>query len=982
MKSLFAKLNPLCLRTLSAAVGLCNSRRNDYVEIVHWLTKLTEEPDSDLTRIFKQYSVDTSRLSRDLNRAIEQLRRGTGSRPGWSREVEDWVRETWTFATLNFNAYKIRSAYLITAMMLDKTLAGIAHGISTEFDKLPGERLMQEVRAVIVGSSEDDAAAEASPADTGAIADGRPAAAGTKTPSLDQFTTNLTERAKSGKIDPVIGRDFEIRQMIDILTRRRQNNPILTGEAGVGKTAVVEGFALRIAAGDVPESLKNVVVRTLDLGLLQAGAGVKGEFENRLKSVLAEVKASPVPIILFIDEAHTLIGAGGAAGQGDAANLLKPALARGELRTIAATTWMEYKKYFESDPALKRRFQVVKVEEPDAASAIRMMRSFADTLEKHHSVRIMDAAVEDAVKLSHRYITDRQLPDKSVSLLDTACARVALGQSAIPASLEDSQREIHLLEMEIAMLDREEAAGTSHAERLAELKQKLTAAQERLKAVSEQWTEEKRLVKEIQTRRAKLEAHAAAKAKSETKGQLSEADQIACKAELSDFTAKLAKLQGDDPLVQPVVDGQTIAEVVSGWTGIPIGKMVLDEINTVMNLGQKLQERVIGQAHALEAVAQRIRTARAGLVDPRRPIGVFLLVGPSGVGKTETAMALADILFGGDRNMVVINMSEYKEDHKISRLTGSAAGYVGYGEGGVLTEGVRRKPYSIVLLDEVEKANVAVQEIFYQVFDKGTLMDDKATEIDFKNTIILLTSNVGTDTIMKACANGKKRPDPAALQETMRADLLKAFKPALLGRMTIVPYFPLDDDTLKQIIKLQLGHIVNRVRANHRASLYLRRGRHHCHLVPLQGSRERRPQRRSHHHRNVASGNLAGVSRPHGRGQDDRTCQCRRQRQGGFRLHGEVNKRDFAGVRPLTTPYGLAEQRGGRGTTFLLFGLTECVMVQLEEEIRLYASHHQFYVQDSEPLGKADDPAFWTVEALDMRLAVGVRITRRWHRDI
>jgi type VI secretion system protein VasG len=617
---------------------------------------------------------------------------------------------------------------------------------------------------------------------------------------------NLTERAKKGEIDPVIGRDFEIRQVIDILTRRRQNNPILTGEAGVGKTAVVEGFALRVVSGDVPPPLKDVVIRTLDLGLLQAGAGVKGEFENRLKSVMAEVKASAQPIILFIDEAHTIIGAGGAAGQGDAANLLKPALARGELRTIAATTWMEYKKYFEEDPALKRRFQVVKVDEPDVVKAVRMMRGVAATLEKHHKVRILDEAIEDAVKLSHRYITDRQLPDKSVSLLDTACARVNLSQAATPAALEDCRRDLEHLDAEIKELEREKAAGADHDERLDELGETRKTTDERRVVLEKQLVEERELVTKIQGMRAKIEGNPKGKG--------------AGVPELLSAQEQLHKLQGETPLVHPVVDRQTVAAVVSGWTGIPVGKMVLDEIKTVLSLRDRLQERVIGQDQALEVISRRMQTARANLLDPKRPIGVFLLVGPSGVGKTETALALADILYGGTRNLVVINMSEYKEEHKISRLTGSAPGYVGYGQGGVLTEAVRRKPYSIVLLDEVEKANVGIQEIFYQVFDKGTLQDDRGTEVDFKNTIILLTSNVGTDHIMKVTADPDTIPDAEGLGQSLRPELLKAFKPALLGRMHVVPYFPLGDEVIRKIVRLQLKRIGDRLAANHRAEFH------------------------------------------------------------------------------------------------------------------------------------------------------------------
>jgi type VI secretion system protein VasG len=816
LKALVGKLNTTCRRALEAAAGLCLSRTNYNVEVEHWLLKLLEPSDTDLTYILKHYDVDPSKLNRELTRALDQLRTGNARAPELSMEVLDLMREAWTLTTLEYGSYRIRSGYLLAALLTDRNLSTRARASSAELGKLSGEKVKTEVKALITRSVEEEAEPSARAAEPGAP--GAPTAApGSKTPSLDQFTLNLTERAGKGEIDPVIGRDSEIRQLVDILTRRRQNNPILTGEAGVGKTAVVEGFALRIVAGDVPPSLKNVAVRTLDLGLLQAGAGVKGEFENRLKSVIAEVKASPQPIILFIDEAHTIIGAGGAAGQGDAANLLKPALARGELRTIAATTWAEYKKYFETDAALKRRFQVVKVDEPDSARAIRMMRGLTPVLQKHHKVRILEDAVADAVKLSSRYITDRQLPDKSVSLLDTACARVALGQSATPAAVEDCRREIEHLDVELGILEREKAVGVEHGDRLSEATERKKAAEARLAALEKRWAEEKRLVESIVKLAARLEAHAAA-GKGESKARLKPEEETRCRTGLAQLQKELAQIQGDSPLVLPDVNSQAIAEVVSAWTGIPVGRMVLDEIKTVLTLKDKLEERIVGQSHALDAVAQRIRTARANLVDPRRPIGVFLMVGPSGVGKTETAMALADILYGGDRNMVVINMSEYKEDHKISRLTGSAPGYVGYGEGGVLTEAVRRKPYSIVLLDEVEKANVAVQEIFYQVFDKGMLQDDKGNEVNFKNTIILLTSNAGSDTIMKVCADPDTRPDEQGLAEALRPDLLKVFKPALLGRLTIVPYFPLSDEVIQQIIKLQLGRIATRMRENHRAT--------------------------------------------------------------------------------------------------------------------------------------------------------------------
>ena len=797
LKSLFNKLNTLCQQALSEAVAHCKRRRNDYVEIEHWLLALAENPDADLRKIFEQYDLDPRRVTADLTAHLDKLRRGSDAKPGWSAGIEDAIREAWVLTSLEYNWGKIRSGALLAAVLSDRAMSLKLTANVPSLAKIPPSELVRDLKGTVAGSPEDALETPPSP-DTLVGQPGQPAP-GSKTPNLDQFTTNLTERAQKGEIDPVIGRDFEIRQVIDILTRRRQNNPILTGEAGVGKTAVVEGFALRVVAGDVPPPLKNVAIRTLDLGLLQAGAGVKGEFENRLKGVMAEVKASPQPIILFIDEAHTVIGAGGSAGSGDAANLLKPALARGELRTVAATTWMEYKKYFEEDPALKRRFQVVKVEEPDVEKAGRMLRGVAATLEKHHKVSILEEAVEDAVKLSHRYITDRQLPDKAVSLLDTACARVGLSQSATPAALEDCVRDLEHLQTEIGILQREKMAGEAHDKRLKELEEEKKAAEQRKAQLDKQLAEERKLVKEMQELRAKIEA---------AKG---EADS----GELVKLRRQLHMLQGETPLVHPVVDRHAVAAVVAGWTGIPVGKMVLDEIKTVLSLPEKLTERVIGQSHALEVIAERMRTSRAQLLDPKRPIGVFMFVGPSGVGKTETALALSDILYGGSRNLVTINMSEYKEEHKVSRLTGSAPGYVGYGQGGVLTEAVRRKPYSIVLLDEVEKAHVAVQEIFYQVFDKGTLQDDRGTEVDFKNTIILLTSNVGTDTIMKVCADPDTKPDMKGLAEALRPDLLKSFKPALLGRITVVPYFPLGDEVIRKIIVLQLKRVGERMQANH-----------------------------------------------------------------------------------------------------------------------------------------------------------------------
>jgi type VI secretion system protein VasG len=821
--ALIKKLDKTCLDALQAGAGLCLSRTNPSVEIEHWLFKLSEAPDTDIARIFRYFEVNPARVQAELTRAIDRFKTGHARTPSLASSIDELVREAWLVASIQFQSVAIRSGVLLLALLANDKLGRLARESSKELGKIQVEPLWSGLAALVKGSAEDKQVAEAA-AEAGITAPegepGAPPGAPSKTPALDQFTINLTERAKKGEIDPVVGRESEVRQMVDILIRRRQNNPILTGEAGVGKTAVVEGFALRVAHGDVPPVLRNVSVRTLDLGLLQAGAGVKGEFENRLKQVIAEVKASPAPIILFIDEAHTMIGAGGQAGQGDAANLLKPALARGELRTIAATTWAEYKKYFEKDAALARRFQVIKVEEPDESRGIIMMRGITGTLEKHHTVRILDEAVEASVKLSARYIPGRQLPDKSVSLLDTACARVAIGQNAIPPAVEDARREIDHLKVEIGILEREGATGTKHDERLGEKVAALKSAEERLATLEKRWEMERNLVEKIREVRDKLETHHAERLKARPAGgQIAPAseDERKLQAELDAKTSELRQAQEDDPLMQVCVDAQTIAEVIAGWTGIPVGKMMADEIQTVLNLHKKLEERVIGQSHALEAISQRIRTSRANLTDPRKPIGVFLLVGPSGVGKTETALALADSLYGGERNLITINMSEYQEAHTVSSLKGSPPGYVGYGEGGVLTEAVRRRPYSVVLLDEVEKAHPDVMELFFQVFDKGMLEDGEGREIDFKNTVILLTSNVGTDTLVKLCADPDTTPEPHALTESIRAELLKVFPAALLGRMIAVAYFPIGDSVMRQIVRLQLDRIARRMRENHRA---------------------------------------------------------------------------------------------------------------------------------------------------------------------
>ena len=833
---LVGKLDDTCRRALESAAGLCLSRTNYNVELEHWLLKLVEGTNNDLHAIFQFYGVETSRVLRDLTTAIDQLKTGNSRPPTLSPTTVALAREG-LLASINLSSNQVRSGHLLLGLFSDDSLSRQAREISDQFNKISPASLAKEFAAATQSSSETSTESTTTAAATsGTKPDGTPRPAGpTKTPSLDQFTIDLTARAKAGKIDPVLGRDPEVRLIVDILTRRRQNNPILTGEAGVGKTAVVEGFAQRIVDGDVPPALQGVKLLSLDLGLLQAGAGVKGEFENRLKSVIEEVKASTIPIIMFIDEAHTLIGAGGTAGQGDAANLLKPALARGELRTIAATTWAEYKKYFEKDPALARRFQVVKVEEPADATAIIMMRGMVETLEKHHRVRILDEAAVDAVKLSSRYIAGRQLPDKSVSLLDTACARVAIGHNATPPAVEDCKRTITQLAVAIDILEREESAGLLHTDKIKELKEQKAAAETQFAALEKRWAEEKKLVTDIRKIRETLEGKnpkpnpkgtaapapapaTAAKPEAAPPKPLTEEERTKLRADLDKLTTELRTLQGENPLMQVCVDGQAIAEVISGWTGIPVGRMISNEIKIVLNLKDSLCQRIIGQDHALEAIAKAIRTSRAGMTDPRKPIGVFLMVGTSGTGKTETALALAELLYGGEQNLTTINMSEFKEEHKVSLLMGSPPGYVGYGEGGVLTEAVRRKPYSVVLLDEMEKAHPGVQDIFYQVFDKGQMKDGEGRDINFKNTLIIMTSNAGTDLITSLCADPETRPDAGALGEQLHPELQKSFKPAFLGRTTVIPYFPLTEEVMKKIIELQLGRVKKRVKESYKAS--------------------------------------------------------------------------------------------------------------------------------------------------------------------
>ncbi len=850
LKSLIGKLNDSTRGALEAAAGLCLARTHYDIEVEHYLTKLLDSSDNDLAAIFKHFEVDTSRLSGELARAMDKLKSGNARTPALSPTLIRMLLEAWTIGSIDYGAGQVRTGFTILALATNDELVRLMRDVSREFQKVQADALRKDFVSIVANSAEEaQTATAASAAVPGASSAGpRP---GGKTPNLDQFTINLTEKAKTGKIDPVLGRDFEIRQVVDILMRRRQNNPILTGEAGVGKTAVVEGFALRVSQGDVPPPLRNVIIRTLDLALLQAGAGIKGEFENRLKGLIEEVKASPIPIILFIDEAHTMIGAGGQAGQGDAANLLKPALARGELRTIAATTWSEYKKYFEKDPALARRFQVVKVEEPIETQCMTMLRGIVPSLEKHHKVRILDEGLTAAVHLSHRYLAGRQLPDKAVSILDTACARLALGQSATPPAIEDSVRQIDDLAVQKRILERESAVGTDHRERLQEIATKSAEIESRLAGLRTRFEKERDLVTTIRDLRGQLEGAAGKNGNGSAAGSTTEipgvspdgasptatavaassltataveeapkpVDLTALRAQLAQAENELAALQGESPMMRVAVDAQIVGEVISAWTGIPVGKMMKDEISTVLSLPTFLGQRVIGQLHSLEIISQRISTSRARLDDPNKPIGVFMLVGPSGVGKTETALALSDLLYGGERNLITINMSEFQEAHTVSTLKGSPPGYVGYGEGGVLTEAVRRRPYSVVLLDEVEKAHPDVLELFYQVFDKGNMEDGEGREIDFKNTIIILTTNAGTDTMAKLCADPETMPGPEGLLKALKPELNKIFKPAFLGRMVLIPYLPIRDENLKTIIRLKLGKIQRRIQENHKIEL-------------------------------------------------------------------------------------------------------------------------------------------------------------------
>ena len=829
--ALFGKLNPLLFKSLEGATVFCKLRGNPYVELVHWLHQLLQENDSDLMRLCRHFEIDAERLAADVLRSLDRLPRGATSISDFSDQIQISIERGWVYATLMFNESQIRSAYWLSGMLRTRTLANELRSISKEFEKL-GEPSLSDAFPKLLPLSPE---ARLQAAD-GSGLQGAPGEASSATSplgtrkqdALQRYTIDLTERARLGELDPVTGRDEEVRQMIDILMRRRQNNPILVGEAGVGKTAVVEGLALRIAADDVPPPLRGVQLRTMDVGLLQAGASMKGEFENRLRTLLDEVQASTTPIVLFIDEVHTLIGAGGQAGTGDAANLLKPALARGVLRTIGATTWAEYKKYIEKDPALTRRFQLVHIHEPDEPKAVHMLRGVAAKLEAHHKVRIADEAVVAAVSLSHRYIPARQLPDKAVSLMDTACSRVAMALTATPARLEAVIRQQEALQVELEVVQREADLGIADPGRMTEL----AAALERLRVekatLTERLARENDLAQRIVQAEATLLAArltrtpdaASVDAAAASAEAMTSAAPAVSPEELDAMRKELRALQGDDPLLHPVVDAGVVAAVVAEWTGIPVGRMVRDEVKSVLTLTHTLEKRVIGQRHGLEAITRRIQTARAQLDNPSKPIGVFLLAGPSGVGKTETALSLAEALYGGEQNLITINMSEFQEAHTVSTLKGAPPGYVGYGEGGVLTEAVRRRPYSVVLLDEIEKAHADVHEMFFQVFDKGWMEDGEGRYIDFKNTVIILTSNVGSELIAGLCNDPDLIPSPEALAKAVRQPLLDKFPVALLGRLTVIPYYPISDAMLEQIIGLQLRRIQTRIQANHGAQFH------------------------------------------------------------------------------------------------------------------------------------------------------------------
>ena len=801
LSALIARLNPLCHQALERAAQRCMQRTHHYVEIEHLLLELLDIEGGDWACLLPRFGLERDVLAAEINRALDLFKAGNTRTPALSPHTVGLLEDAVVQASV-WRQESIRSGLLLLALLERDERRSLLLNSASSLLRIPRESLRNNLQEWIQSSSE-------TPIGNRTVQPTVNCKAGSEESILEQYTQDLTEDARNGRIDPIVGRNGEIRQCIDILLRRRQNNPILVGAPGVGKTAVVEGLALRIAAGEVPPPLKNVALRVLDLGLLQAGAGVKGEFEQRLKGVIDAVRNAETPVILFIDEAHTMIGAGAAEGQSDAANLLKPALARGELRTLAATTWLEYKKYFEKDPALARRFQLVQVEEPVEAVAVGMLRGVAAKLEQHHGVQVLDAAILDAVKLSHRYISGRQLPDKAISVLDTACARVALAQHDVPPQLESLRHRQTAVREELERLRREQATGLGHSSRIDELENETATNAVAVRELETRWAEEREAVRELLEVRCELLALSASA--DDSKGDKELDSRIAClAAELARLESGLEAIRQDDPLVPEQVDSKIVAAVIAGWTGIPVGKMLADEAHAVRTLGQRMGQRVMGQSVALGSIAQRIQAYRAGLTDPQKPVGVFLLVGPTGVGKTETAYALADALYGGERNLISINLSEYQEAHTVSQLKGAPPGYIGYGSGGVLTEAVRRKPYSVVLLDEIEKAHPDVLEAFYNVFDKGVMEDGTGLLVDFRNTVMLATSNVGAELILDTPIT---QLGTDAFNECLHKVLLQAFRPAFLARMTVVPYRPLDEATLEGIILAKLEKLRGRYKA-------------------------------------------------------------------------------------------------------------------------------------------------------------------------
>ncbi|MCU0831464.1 MAG: type VI secretion system ATPase TssH [Rhizobiaceae bacterium] len=823
LETVTGKLNSVGYDAFMRSLKHAKSEGNRNVELAHWLFHILQNDRSDLSRTLANLSVDRGKVASELAKTIAGFRGNETEMPGISNQIIDVLDRGWHFATLMFGELQIRTGHLLVALLKSRELQRAVAAATRTLAELDADVVIDGHRALWAGSDETslrpmDGKAGANTVDPDAEAQGRERTA------LGRFTIDMTAQAASGKMDPIVGRDAEIRQLIDVLSRRRQNNPILTGEAGVGKTAVVEGFAQRIAAGDVPPALRGVRLLSLDIGLMQAGASLKGEFEQRLRSVIDEVQSSPTPIILFIDEAHTLIGAGGAQGTGDAANLLKPALARGTLRTIGATTWSEYRQYFEKDPALTRRFQPVNVDEPTVPQCCFMLRGILAKMEEHHGVRISDAALTAAVELSARYIPARQLPDKAVSLLDTACARVAISQTTTPAAIADIRVAIDACRKEADALRADTELGADATPRLAELDQEIAARASELEQRAAEFEREKALVDEIIAARANARSADGTALSAERVEPDPDAAATAgttdgtAPRDIASLNAELGRVDPDKRMVYAHVDEQAVAAIVSAWTGIPVGRMVRDEIQSVLGLADTLNRRVIGQGHGIGMIARRIETNRAKLDNPNKPIGVFMLCGPSGVGKTETALALAEAIYGGEQNIITINMSEFQEAHTVSLLKGAPPGYVGYGEGGRLTEAVRRKPYSVVLLDEVEKAHPDVHELFFQVFDKGRMEDGTGRVIDFKNTLIILTSNVGTEAIMQMAEEGRTRPGVDELSAALKPHLTRVFPPALLGRIVTIPYFPLSPDMLAGIVRLQLGHIARRFRDNHGAA--------------------------------------------------------------------------------------------------------------------------------------------------------------------